>query len=270
MRGRLLAAVVAALPGAMLPALLGALVAVGAVAAAVAGAPRPLTVFAASDLAFAFADIVPRFEAASGRRVTLVLGSTGNLAKQIESGAPADVFFAANVAFVDGLAAAGAVRPATRALYAQGRIVLATGRSTGLRLASLDDLRRPEVRRIAIANPEHAPYGQAAREALEAASLWTAVRPKLVYGENVRHALQFLESGAADAAIVALSIARVPGVAWAPIDQGLHRPLDQAAAVTTRSAEPDAAAALIAFVTGAEGQAILARHGFEPPRRGGS
>ncbi len=228
-----------------------------------------LTVFGAADLAFAFAEIAPLFEQATGARVTLVLGSTGNLAKQIENGAPADLFFAANVAFVDGLAAAGAVRAETRTRYAQGRIVLATAARGGIRLSGPADLRRPEVRRVAIANPDHAPYGQAAKEALERSGLWAEVRPKLVYGENVRHALQFLESGAVDAAIVALSVANVPGIEYVLIDAALHRPLDQAAAVTTRSRQPDLARAFIRFVTGPEGRAILLRYGFALPARGG-
>ncbi len=235
-----------------------------------ADAGRALTVFGAADLAFAFEEIVPRFEKATGAKVTLVLGSTGNLAKQIENGAPADVFFAANVGFVDGLVAGSAVRADTRALYAQGRIVLASERGSGIGLSSLADLRRPEVKRIAIANPDHAPYGQAAKEALETAGLWSEVRPKLVYGENIRHTLQFLQSGAVDAAIIALSIANVPGIASAPIDASLHRPLDQAAAVTTRSTHPDLARAFIRFVTGAEGRAIMVRYGFALPSRGGS
>ncbi|HEX7125926.1 MAG TPA: molybdate ABC transporter substrate-binding protein [Thermodesulfobacteriota bacterium] len=258
--------------------LIGLLVAVGLPVAGVAlprapagAAPAPtLTVFGASDLAFAFEAIVPRFERATGARVTLVLGSTGNLAKQIENGAPADAFFAANVGFVDALAASSAVRPESRTLYARGRIVLATTRRSGLRLSSLTDLRRPEVKRIAIANPEHAPYGQAAREALETAGLWDEVRPRLVYGENIRHTLQYLQSGAVEAAIVALSIADVPGIDSVPIDASLHRPIDQAAAVTTRSRQPDLALAFIRFVTGPEGRPIMERYGFALPPSGGS
>jgi molybdate transport system substrate-binding protein len=228
-----------------------------------------LTVFAASDLAFALRDLVPRFEAARGAKVTVVLGSTGQLAKQVEEGAPADVFFAANVAFVDALRQRGAVLADTQTLYARGRIVLASRRSTGPRLSGLADLLRPEVRRVAVANPDHAPYGRAAVEALEAAGLWERVRPKLVYGENVRHALQFLESGAVEAAIVALSIAGPPDVEHVLIDAGLHRPLDQAAAVTAGSPRPDLARAFLAFVTGPEGRAVLERYGFVPPRPGG-
>ena len=122
-----------------------------ALAAAVASAaPPPLTVFAASDLAFAFREIVPKFETAAGARVTLVLGSTGNLAKQIEHGAPADVFFAADQRFVDELVAKGALIAESRALYAQGRLVLATAPGAGAKLTALSQLREPRIRRVAI------------------------------------------------------------------------------------------------------------------------
>jgi molybdate transport system substrate-binding protein len=245
------------------------LAALGLPAPVAPGAEAPgLTIFAAADLAFAFRELVPRFEAAHGAKATVVLGSTGNLAKQIEEGAPADVFFAANVAFVDGLREKGAVLADTQTLYARGRIVLADRRSSGLRLRGLADLLRPEVKRVAIANPEHAPYGRAAREALQAAGLWERVRPKLVYGENIRHTLQFLESGAVEAAIVALSIADAPDVEHVPIDAALHRPLDQAAAVTARSRRPDLARAFLAFVTGPEGRPVMERYGFVVPRPG--
>ncbi|MBI4247197.1 MAG: molybdate ABC transporter substrate-binding protein, partial [Candidatus Rokubacteria bacterium] len=122
-------------------------------AAAPAGAPPPpaLTVFAASDLAFAFQEIGPRFERAVGAKVTLVLGSSGNFARQIEHGAPADVFFSADEQFVDRLVARGLVIRETRALYGQGRLALATAKAAGLTLADLRQLRDPRVRRVAIA-----------------------------------------------------------------------------------------------------------------------
>src|SRR5688572_18763291 len=151
--------------------------------------PPTLTVFAASDLTFALKEIAAAFEQTMKVKVTLVFGSTGNLAKQIEHGAPADVFFAANQSFIDDLAAKNAIITQTRALYAQGRIVLITARASGPRLADLRDLAGERVRRVAIANPAHAPYGRAAEEALRSAGLWDALKPKLVYGENIRQAL---------------------------------------------------------------------------------
>jgi molybdate transport system substrate-binding protein len=234
-------------------------------AAAQPPAVPALVVYAASDLDMAFREIKPLFEKATGARVTLVMGSTGNLAKQIEHGAPADVFFAANESFVDDLRAAGAVIPQTRTLYAQGRIVLAVPKKSVIAVRELADLLKPEVRRVAIANPAHAPYGRAAQEALERAGVWEKVKPKLVYGENIRHALQFVETGAVEAGIVALSIADAPGVVYAPIDPALYAPLNQVAAVVKRSPHPDLGAAFVQFVNGAEGRPILKRYGFLLP-----
>ena len=224
-----------------------------------------LTVFAAADLQMAFGEITPLFEKAVGVRVTLVMGSTGNLAKQIEHGAPADVFFSANEGFVDDLRAAGAIIPQTRALYAQGRLVLAAPKKSTIAVRELSDLLKPEVRRIAIANPAHAPYGRAAQEALERAGVWDRVKPKLVYGENIRHTLQFVETGAVEAGIVALSVADAPGITHAPIDPRLYAPLNQVAAVVKRSARPELGAAFIQFVNGPEGRPIMKRYGFLLP-----
>jgi molybdate transport system substrate-binding protein len=234
-------------------------------AAAAQPASATLVVYAAADLDVAFREVKPLFEKATGARVTLVMGSTGNLAKQIEHGAPADVFFAANESFIDDLRATGAVIPQTRTLYAQGRIVLAVPKKSAIAVRELGDLLKPEVRRVAIANPAHAPYGRAAQEALERAGLWEKVRPKLVFGENIRHALQFVETGAVEAGIVALSIADAPGIAHAPIDPALYAPLNQVAAVVKRSPHPDLGAAFIQFVNGAEGRSILKRYGFRLP-----
>ena len=235
-------------------------------AGAQTGAPGVgVTVFAASDLAFAFQELVPRFEKALGVKVTLVLGSSGNFARQVEHGAPADAFFSADEQFVDRLVARGLVIRESRALYGQGRIVLATPRVADLRLRDLRQLLDPKVRRVAIANPVHAPYGRAAEEALRRAGVWEAVKPKLVYAENIRQALQYLQTGSVDAGIVALSIARVPEIDWAPIDPALHGPLNQAAGVVRASARPELALAFIQFVNGPEGRPIMKRYGFLLP-----
>jgi molybdate transport system substrate-binding protein len=236
------------------------------VSPAVAQPKQPvLTVYGASDLAVAFREITARFEKGTGTKVVLILGSTGNLAKQIEHGAPADIFFAANASFIDDLQASGAVLPETRQLYAQGRIVLAAPRDSKLSIQRLEDLRRPDVRRVAIANPEHAPYGRAAQQALQAVGVWDALRPRLVYGESIRHALQFIETGAVDAGIVARSVADTPALRSVPIDPALHAPLDQIAAVVKRSARPELALAFLQFVNGPEGRPIMKRYGFLLP-----
>lgn len=229
--------------------------------------PKPpvLTVYGAADLTFAFREIAALFEKSTGTKVVLVLGSTGNLAKQIEHGAPADVFFAANASFVDGLQSKGALIPETRQLYAQGRIVLAVPRDSKLSILRLEDLQRPDVKRIAIANPEHAPYGRAAQQALQTTRLWDALKPRLVYGENIRHTLQFIETGAVEAGIVALSVADTPAVRYVPIDPTLHAPLNQIAAVVKRSVRPELALAFLQFVNGPEGRPIMKRYGFLLP-----
>src|SRR2546427_1230926 len=224
-----------------------------------------VSVFGASDLALAFREIVPRFERALGVKVTLVLGSTGMLAKQIEHGAPADVFFAADQTVLDDLAAHRVVIPETRTLYAQGRLVLATARSAGSKLTEVRQLTEPRIRHVAIANPAHAPYGRAAEQALRAAGVWDAVRPKLVYGENIRHALQFIESGAAEAGLIALSLAGVPVIDYVLVDRSLHAPLNQSVAVVRKSRRPELGLAFIQFVNGAEGRAIMKRYGFLLP-----
>lgn len=229
-----------------------------------ADGPAALTVFAAADLAFAFRELIPPFERAHRAEVTLVLGSTGLLARQIEEGAPADVFFAADESFIDRLERGGYVLPNTRTRYAQGRlsIVWPRGRSA---IGGLQDLREQRIRRVAIANPAHAPYGRAAQDALQRAGLLDALRAKLVYGENVRQALQFVQAGAADAGIVARSIAGAPEVESRLIDSSAHAPINQAVAVPRRAKAPDLARGFIAWVNGPSGRAIMKRFGFLLP-----
>lgn len=226
---------------------------------------RSLTVAAASDLQFAFAAIGALFERETGAKAIFTFGSTGNLARQVENGAPVDVFAAANVQFIEELVAKGLLLATTRQVYALGRIVLASNRQTGLRLRDLRDLLRPEVKRVALANPQHAPYGLAARQALESLGIWDWVRPKLVYGENVRQALQYVQTGNAEAGIVALSIAYVPEVTYALIDDRLHRPLKQALAVVRGTRDEELARRFIAFVNGPKGRPIMKRYGFLLP-----
>jgi len=230
-----------------------------------AAQPEPLLVAAASDLQFAFAEIAERFTAETGQPVSLVFGSTGNLTAQIENGAPFDVFAAANVSFVDRLAEKGMVLSDTQRLYARGRIVLVVNRQSGVQAATLEDLINPAVARVAIANPEHAPYGQAAREALQNAGVWEAIQDKLVMGENVSQTLQFVQTGNAPAGIVALSIADAPEVIGTLVPDDLHAPLDQALAVIAGRPYEDAARAFASFVLGPAGREILSRHGFTPP-----
>ncbi|MBI4737607.1 MAG: molybdate ABC transporter substrate-binding protein [candidate division NC10 bacterium] len=232
---------------------------------ALPGSPRPeLVIAAAADLMLALREIAPLFEQKHQARVILTFGSTGQLTQQIQHGAPVDVFFAANVAYVEDLRAKGAVLADSVETYARGQIVLATHRDRPP-LAALRDLIRDDVRRVAIANPVHAPYGMAAREALLSTGVWEQVQPKLVYGENIRQALQFLQTRNVDAAIIALSVADVPEVRYTMIDPNLHKPTIQAAAVTARSRQPGLSRAFIRFVNGPQGRPIMKRFGFLLP-----
>ena len=247
-----------------------AFIAAIAVAAAQSGQAHalqaPLMVFAASDLGPAFKQIVPQFERKTGTTVTLVLGSTGMLTQQIRNGAPADVFFAANESFINDLAAENLTLRQTHTLYARGRIALVALKSGPFRVNDLKDLADARIRRIAIANPQHAPYGLAARQALDASGLWNVIQPKLVFGENVQQAAQFVRSGSAQAGIVARSVAGTADLEWKLVDDRLHAPLNQMAVVLARTKQIATAMAFIQFVNSAEGRVVMRQFGFLPPR----
>jgi molybdate transport system substrate-binding protein len=238
----------------------------------------PLQVAAAADLAFAFQDLGAAFEAATGIPVTFSFGSTGLLARQIAEGAPFDVFAAANISFADEVVKQGACFADSKALYARGRIALWSRRRASLPV-TLEELRDAKYVKIAIANPEHAPYGKAAKQALIKAGVWDAIKDRLVYGENVQQTLQFAQSGNADVALVALSLALVSASASASasaseggftaIDPALHEPLDQALVVCKgeggKARREPTARQFTAFVNSDAGRAIMKRYGFLLP-----
>ena len=227
-----------------------------------------LVVFAASDLQFALAELSNVFAAAGHKKPTISFGSTGTLSQQIENGAPADLFFAADESYLVGLERKGLVLTGTRQLYAIGRIVLVE--RTGLPpVTTLADLARPDIRRVAIANPDHAPYGRAARDAMMRVGLWSTVQPHLVLGENISQTFQFVATGNADAGVVALSLAMgTPGTRYTIIDAGLHEPIAQSAGVLARTRQPVTAREFLAFVNGAPGRPIMKKYGFALPGEG--
>jgi molybdate transport system substrate-binding protein len=229
--------------------------------------PPAMKVAAAADLAFAFKDVGAAFEQKTGKKATFTFGSTGQLAKQISEGAPYDVFAAANVSFVDDVVKAGACDPSTKTMYARGRIVVWTKKSSGIAAATaITDLTDARFVKVAIANPEHAPYGRAAKEAMESAGIWDAVKPKIVYGENVQQTLQFAQTGNTEAAIAALSLATVTeDGAYLLIDESLHKPIDQALVICKHGTNADAGREFTAFVNSADGRAIMRRYGFLLP-----
>jgi len=222
-----------------------------------------LHVAAASDLIPAFEEIGRQFETSHKIKVVFSFGSTGLLTRQIENGAPMDVFAAASVDFINELEQKGLIVPDSKSVYARGRITLWTPKDSKLKVEKISDLASNDVKRIAIANPDHAPYGTAAREALQAVGIWDAVKEKLVYGDNIRQTLQFAETGNVDVAIVALSLSKESEGQWTLIPAELHNPINQALAVIKGTKDEQTARAFADFIAGPEGQSILAKYGFE-------
>jgi molybdate transport system substrate-binding protein len=210
----------------------------------------------------AFEEIGRAFESTYKTKVVFVFGSTGMLTRQIENGAPVDLFAAASVSYIDELDQKGLIIPDSKAIYARGRITLWTPGESTLRLESIKDLARPEVMRIAIANPDHAPYGLAAKQALESAGIWESVKPKLVYGDNIRQTLQYAQTGNVEVAIVALSLSIQSRGRWSLIPEELHQPLDQGLGILKSTKKEQLARAFATFLTGPEGRAIMQKYGF--------
>jgi molybdate transport system substrate-binding protein len=227
--------------------------------------PLSLTISAAADLTFAFQELGALFEKETGIKVTFNFGSTGQLAQQIEHGAPVDLFAAANVAFIEELDKQGLILPETKALYARGRITLWTRADSSVRVERIEDLTSSEVKQVAIANPEHAPYGMAAREATQTVGIWETVQPKLVFGENIRQTLLYAETGNVEVAIVALSLSVQGQGRWVLIPQELHKPIDQALAVIRGTRHEQEARRFAAFINGPAGRLIMRKYGFVLP-----
>lgn len=230
-------------------------------------------VAAASDLRFAMDEILVEYRAEfPDKTIEVIYGSSGRFRTQIENGAPFDLYFSADIAYPQALKeagfAAGDVVP-----YALGRIVLWSSTQDASAL-TLEDLRSEQFRRIAIANPRHAPYGARAQEALESAGLWESVSPRLVYGENIAHAMQLVQSGASEVGIIALALALNPAVAeqggYYLIDDSLHQPLAQGFIVTRRAADNDTAHHFAQYMMRSNVRDIMRTYGFELPDEPGS
>lgn len=222
----------------------------------------PLLVAAASDLLPAFEELGEAYTERTGREVTFTFGSSGQLAQQLRNGAPFEVFASADVRYVDEVLASGRGDAATRAAYALGRLAVWTQDEE----VTLDQLGEPRFGRIAIANPEHAPYGRAAEQALRRAGVHDPAR--LVLGENVSDTLRLASSGNADVAVVALSLALARPGSHTVVPEEAHEPLVQALVVTAAPERSDAAGVFAELVISPGGQELLARHGFSPPPEG--
>jgi molybdate transport system substrate-binding protein len=230
-----------------------------------------LVVAAAADLVPAFTQLGARFEAATGVPVVFDFGSSGRLAQQAAAGAPFDLYASASADYVDRVLAAGIGDPSTRATYATGRLVAWSRADRWEGWASLDELLDDRsVTTIAIANPEHAPYGLAARQALETLGRWDATRERLVFGDNVADTQRVASSGDADVALVARSLALAADERgegrWILLPAELHAPLRQDLVVlATDPARAALARRFAALVASEEGRAVMRRYGFVPP-----
>jgi molybdate transport system substrate-binding protein len=229
-----------------------------------------ITIAAASDLSFAFREIVAEYEKTTANHVRLTLGSSGNFYAQIQNGAPFDLYFSADIAYPRKLEEAGLTVPGSLYQYAVGRIVMWTGNESHIDMTQgFEALRGPTVKKIAIANPKHAPYGRAAVAAMEHFKVYEQIKDKLVLGENISQAAQFVESGACEVGIIALSLATSPamkerGTYW-EVPAEAHPSLDQGTVILRSSKQLESAKQFLGFIKGAQGQEIMKHYGFAVP-----
>ena len=232
--------------------------------------PCVVTVAAAADLMYAMNEIAASFEKATGCILRVSTGSSGNFLSQIENGAPFDVFFSADIEYPRKLETAGLAVTGRTYLYAAGKIVLWVRNDSRLDIGrGFAVLRDSAIHKVAIANPQHAPYGRAAEQALQKAGVYDAIKDRLVLGENISQAAQFVESGNADAGILALSLALSPalkekGRYWR-IPEDLYAPIQQGAVLIRASQNPQGARAFLEYVKTPAMAAVLERYGFVLP-----
>ena len=232
------------------------------------GAPdpkKPIAICAASDFASVGDKIVAMFEQHHGVKVTISYGSSGQLATQLNNGAPFDLFISADSKYVRDLIRLGKADPRTPYIFAQGRLALYSKNGLAKRL---EDLAKPDIKSIVIANPEVAPFGQAAEQVLRNKEIWTAVKKKLVFAQNIREAYQMAESGNADAGIVAWPA--VLGRGGIKIDYALHQPLRMTIVTINRTRNPWAAQDFTKFLFNEEVQALMQDTGFDEPSISGA
>src|SRR5215469_2414107 len=231
-------------------------------------AAQDLTVAAAADLQFAMQDIVGQFQKQTGKNVRVIYGSSGNFFQQVQNGAPFDMFFSANLDYPQKLEAAGLIEPESYYQYGRGKIVIWVPNGSKINVKSgLKVLLEADVRKIAIANPQHAPYGQAAIAAMQKAGVYEKAKEKFVLGENISQTASFVMSGAADVGIVALSLALSPNMKgkgdFAVIPPDQYPPIEQACVILSSSKNKDIAKQFLSFIKTAVAAETMKRYGFD-------
>ena len=252
---------------------LGALLILAQGPAAPAAPPRSLAIAAAADLQFALAEMKAAFTKADpGLEVSVTYGASGTFYTQLINKAPFDLFLSADSGFPQKLVEAGVADGATSFQYSRGHLVLWVPAASPIPLEQLGmkALLHPAARKVAIANPRHAPYGRAAEAALARLGLLEAVKPRLVFGENIAQTAQFVQTGAADIGLIALSLAKAPAMAggrmW-EVPQDAHPPLDQGGVILNHAKNRAGALAFRSFMQSPEGRAILRKYGFDTGSR---
>jgi molybdate transport system substrate-binding protein len=233
---------------------------------------QEITVAAAADLQFAMQDVAVRFQKQTGKMIKVTYGSSGNFFQQIQNGAPFDMFFSANLDYPKKLEAAGLIEPGSFYPYADGKIVIWIKNDSKLDLKSgLQVLLDPAVKKIAVANPQHAPYGQAAVAAMQKANIYEKVKDKFVLGENISQTASFVVSGAADVGIVALSLALSPNMKdagrYMNVTSGDYPPIEQACVILKSSRNKEAAGQFLSYFKSDAVADILKNYGFDVSSR---
>ena len=229
---------------------------------------QEITVAAAADLQFAMEDVAARFQKETGKTAKLIYGSSGNFFQQIQNGAPFDMFFSANLDYPKKLEATGLTEPGSYYQYAKGKIVIWVRNESKLDLSSgMKVLLDPSVKKIAVANPQHAPYGQAAVAAMQNEKIYEQVKDKFVLGENISQTASFVVSGSADAGIVALSLALSPNMKdkgrYAEIPADEYPPIEQACVILGSSKNKETARQFLSFVKTIAIGDVLKSYGFD-------
>jgi molybdate transport system substrate-binding protein len=238
---------------------------------ALTASAQQLTIAAAADLQFAFRDLSSKFETQTGIPVRVTYGSSGNFATQIENGAPFDLFFSADLTYPQKLLREGlAEGPPYR--YANGKLVLWVPANSKLDLSKgLQALLDPSIQKIAIANPQHAPYGRAAVQAMKSTGVHEKLATKFILGENISQTAQFLESGTAEAGFVALSLALSPAMRargrYVEVPQNAYSAIEQAAVIVKQSSRKAECARFLEFMKSPEARAVMQAYGFVVPAR---
>jgi len=229
---------------------------------------QEITVAAAADLQFAMQDIAARFQKETGKTVKLTYGSSGNFFQQIQNGAPFDIFFSANLDYAKKLDAAGLTEPGSYYQYAKGKIVIWVPKESKLDLTpGMKAFLDPSVKKIAVANPQHAPYGQAAVAAMQSQNVYEKVKDRFVLGENISQTASFVVSGSADVGIVALSLALSPNMKdkgrYVEVPADEYPPIEQACVILGSSKNKETARQFMAFIKTSAIADVLRSYGFD-------